>query len=112
MIPHESDSDEPKRKRRTAETSKQAYREVRPKIPLRKQQIIAAIRNAKGVGKTREELAADLRIKESSVCCPVRKLLDDGTVVESGRTRTTSCDGKANVLVLPEYLLANPFVPI
>lgn len=99
-------------KHRTAATSRAAFEKAKPKQPTLKLQILELLRQAQGVGMIREELATSLGTKESSICSPVRQLLDDGSILNTGRTRATSLKKQAYILVLPEFLLANPFVVV
>jgi len=93
---------------RTAETSKDALKQQRPKKQNRRK---LAIENhcllARVDGLTRAEIAVKTELPEKTVCPLVNQMLKDGILVEPGTRRATPTGSMAKVVVLSRYARAS-----
>jgi hypothetical protein len=80
-------------------TKSAAYQAAKPKLPSRREQALAVLRECGATGCTREELARRMSIPLQSVCRVARDILCDGRATEPGQTRQTATGCQAAVIV-------------
>lgn len=66
---------------------RRALRRLSPTIGKQEQRVLECVRQAGSTGRTREEIAAELEIKEASVCGRVNSLVARGQLFERGTKR-------------------------
>ena len=89
--------------RKVAATSIAAFNSVRPVTAKRKKLILARLEEAGAEGRTRYEIAEELKILVQSICGLVRQMVETGHVVELGDTRPAPSGSAAKIVRLPKY---------
>lgn len=85
-----------------SETARKAAIDNYPRSGNQRHRVLMAIAGAGERGRTREELAADLRLPDNSVRPRVRELIEGGWVRATERTRPTGTGSQSEVLALSE----------
>lgn len=86
-----------------SKTSRQAAIDNYPRQGSQREKVLRYVVGCGDSGATREEIAADMAMTESSVRPRIVELLDGGYVKASGRTRKTARKNAAEILVATDH---------